>query len=75
MGEGAHRIAWEDLSYGIHRMDGLDAADRGLLRAAGLDARRHDLARGCLSRSGAGRRAADSDHARRSPVRLAGAGG
>ena len=38
-------------------MDGLDAADRDLLRDARHDARRHDLACGRLSRSRARRRA------------------
>ncbi len=31
-------------AHGTHRMDGLDAADRDLLRDAGADARCHDLA-------------------------------
>ncbi len=57
--------------HGKHRMDGLDAADRNLLRAAGDDARRHDLACGGLSRSRARRSAADTDHARRPAVHFA----
>ena len=61
------------VAHGTHRMDGLDAADRDLLRDAGVDARRHDVARGRLSRGRARRRAADSDHARRPAVHLAGA--
>ena len=45
-------------AHGKHRMDGLDAADRDLLRDARHDAWRHDLACGRLPRSRAGRRAA-----------------
>ena len=51
--------------HGKYRMDGLDAADRDLLRAARLHARGHDLARDRLSGSRARRNPADSDHARR----------
>ena len=59
--------------HGTYRMDGLDAADRDLLRDAGADARRDDLACGRLSRSRTRRRAAHSDHARRPAVHFAGA--
>ena len=46
-------------------------ADRDLLRAAGVYACGHDLARRRLSRSRARRRPAHSDHARRPAVRVA----
>src|SRR5260370_558793 len=52
-------------------MDGLDAADRDLLRAVGLHARGHDLACDCLSGSRARRGLAHPDHARRPAVHLA----
>ncbi len=58
-------------AHGKHRMDGLDAADLDLLRAAGLNAGDHDLARGRLSRSRARRNPAYSHHARRPLVHLA----
>ncbi|MGY3500052.1 ABC-type glycerol-3-phosphate transport system permease component [Bradyrhizobium sp. USDA 4471] len=57
--------------YGLHRMDGVDAADRDLLRGAGLHAGSHDLARRRLSRGRTRRDPAHPDHARRPPVRLA----
>src|SRR5690242_7412326 len=52
-------------------MDGLDVADRDLLRAARLYACHDDLACRRLSRGRARRRGADTDHARRPPVRVA----
>src|SRR5437763_6461417 len=71
MGEAALLVAWGELSHGKHRMDGLDAADRDLFRAAGYDARGHDLACDLLSGSRAGGRVAHSDDAWRPIVPFA----
>src|SRR5205814_10229690 len=54
-------------------LDGLDAPDRDLLRADLADLGCHDVAGGGLSRGRTHRRVANSDHARRPAVHLAGA--